>query len=216
MERIEKLQKKLKELEPTIKGSLNSIYICLQILFIDLLSKGLYEETSWKSVFDNLKSIEAKVNSLDVDDDTRYSYMLEIASLIHEIGMRQFIELTARTMIQKKSLGLSPMKERLSNAQQINLLLVKPRELLQSIWDYSERTKNTYLQAMVLFKRTYMFYGLTLNSFMASYCDRDQVDIAIYKTSYPSNLFDITYADILNAYNIFKSRRDLSVHASSL
>jgi hypothetical protein len=200
---------KLKALKSNLKGVLNSIYISLQILFMELLNTSIYDDgTSIEEAFTEIEAIQAKIDSIEAPEETRYFYLLEIVSFTHEIGIRQLLRVTARMMIQKRMLGNSPLNERLDNAKLLYSLIVRPKKLLRLIGEYSKRTNNAYMQAMVLFKRTYMFYSLVLQSLMSAYANGTSIEN--FKESHTPELFRQTYNDILEAYNIFRQRRDLS------
>jgi len=199
--------KKLKEVEVSIKGEMNSIFIGLQILFMELLTTTIYEEKSLENVFKKIESIENQINTLDASQETRYLYMLEIISFVHQIGIRHFLESATRMMIQKKILGDSPLQERLANAKLLVMLIEKTQKILQLILEYSKKTKNDYLMATVLFKKTYMFYSFSLQSLGISYSSGTGLDS--FKETPPANLFKQAYREIINAYNIFQERNDL-------
>lgn len=199
--------KKLKEVEVSIKGEMNSIFIGLQILFMELVNTTIYEEKPLENVLKKIESIENQINTLDAPQETRYLYMLEIISFVHQLGIRHFLESTTRMMIQKKILGNSPLQERLANAKLLVMLIEKPQKILQLILDYSKKTKNDYLMATVLFKKTYMFYSFSLQSLGISYSSGTSLDS--FKETHPANLFKQAYSEIINAYNIFQKRNDL-------
>lgn len=200
--------KKLKEVEVSVKGEMNSIFIGLQILFMELLNTTIiYEEKSLENVLKKIESIENQINTLEAPQETRYLYMMEVVSFVHHIGIRHFLQSITRMMIQKKILGDSPLQERLANAKLLVMLIVKPQEILQLIWDYSNKTKNDYLMATALFKKTYMFYSFSLQSLGLSYSSGTSIDSL--KKTHPTNLFKQAYSEIINAYNIFQKRNDL-------
>lgn len=199
--------KKLKEVEVSIKGEMNSIFIGLQILFMELLNTTIYEEKSLENVLKKIDSIENQINALDASQETRYLYMLEVMSFVHQIGIRHFLESTTRMMIQKKILGNSPLQERLVNAKLLVMLITKSQRILQLILDYSNKTKNDYLMATVLFKKTYMFYSFSLQSLGLSYSSGTSLDS--FKETHPANLFKQAYSEIIKAYDIFQKRNDL-------
>lgn len=197
----------MKEFGAAVKGALNLIYIHLQTLFVELLDTSIYDETSFEHVFSNIEDIQERINRLDVAEDIKYLYMLDVLSLIHEIGIRQFSKFEARMMIQKRLLGDSPLQERVTNAKLLAILLLKTQERLQFIWTYSNKSDNAYLQAMVLFKKTYMFYSFTVQRLISSYANRD--GMGSFKETCSAELFVQAYSDIIKAYTVFKERRDL-------
>jgi hypothetical protein len=196
----------LKGLQANIKGEMNSIFLKLKILFLELHNTNIYEETSFDHIFKKVETIGEDIKKINISEEKKYHYMLEVMSFIHEVGIQHFLKTTARMSIQKRILGEVPYQERLANAKMLMELIIKPQEFLQLVNEYAINAENEYLHAMVIFKKNYMFYSFMFQSLVATYSDGTSIEK--FKETHPATLFSQAYRELVTAYNIFSKKMD--------
>lgn len=204
----EAYRQSLVELAPSIRGEHNCIYISLQILFHDLLCGEMFDQDKLSETLAAVNAVGLKIVSLDVEEDIKYSYMLELAAFLHHIGMRHFIKFVSQKMLVSKMLGKEiPFAQRLDSARLIAMLTSMPQEFLKYVWDYSIKNGKEYLRGVVLYKKAYMFHSFLFHQTAASY---ESFNSAVdYKADFPTDLVKTTYYELLECYNIFYGKGDL-------
>lgn len=205
---------KLRSIEPHIKNNSNAILIRIQILFNEMIDINVFAIEPFKYILPKLDSLIEAINSCKIDEEIRNYYSLEILSVMYQIGIQHFFRYTTDALIQKKVLGEAPIKERISNAHTLIMLLGTPMKLLQEIYEYSVRESNEHLKAAVIFKRTFMFDSLVMTTLTSVFSG--EITFDKFKDQQQPQLFEQSYRDIIDAYNIFNKRYDLDIAYRSL
>lgn len=210
----DKYLNKLRLIEPHIKNDSNAILIKIQILFNEMIDINVFANEPFKYILPKLDSLIETINSSKIDEDIRNYYSLEILSVMYQIGIQHFFRYTTDALIQKKVLGEAPIKERISNAHTLIMLLGTPMKLLQGIYEYSVKENNEHLKAAVIFKRTFMFDSLVMTTLTSVFSG--EITFDKFKDQQQPQLFEQSYRDIIDAYNIFNNRYDLDIAYRSL
>lgn len=190
------------------KGIMNSVLIRLKILFFELFLYHKKSDHFFEHIFKEITSIWTAILDCDIDEESRQYFLLEIVSCIHEIGILTFIRSVTYLEIQRKTIGEPPLQDKLNAARLLAIMLAKPQQLLSTIWDYASKAKNEYLQAVILYKKNYMFYSFLLQNTFFAFSQEN--GLAQLKTTTEKKLFSIAYNELISAHNIFHKRMDLS------
>lgn len=214
--RIDKVKylDKLRSLKPHIKNTSNVILIKIQILFNEMIDINVFSTEPFKYILPKLDSLIEDICSCKIDEEIINYYSLEILSVMYQIGIQHFFRYTTDALIQKKVLGEAPMNERISNAHTLIMLFGTPMKLLQEIYEYSVRESNEHLKAAVIFKRTFMFDSLVMTTLTSVFSG--EITFDKFKDQQQPQLFEQSYRDIIDAYNIFNKRCDLDIAYKSL
>lgn len=206
--------KRLKSIEPQIKSQTNGILVKIQILFNEMTDINVFANDPFKNILPRLDSVITTISQSNIDEEIRNYYSLELLSIMFQVGIQHFFRYTTDALIQKKVLGEAPIKERISNAHTLIMLLGTPMKFLKEIYDFSVKENNEHLKAAVIFKRTFMFDSFVMASLSSIFSG--EVTFDKFKEQQQPQLFEQSYADILDAYNIFNKRFDLEIAYKSL
>lgn len=205
---------KLKSIEPEIRSDANGILVKIQILFTDMTNINVFATEPFKEILPKLDSLIMNINICKIDEEIKNYYTLEILSIMFQVGIQHFFRSTTDALIQKKVLGEAPLKARLDNAHMLIMLLGIPMKSLKEIYDYSLKANNDHLKAAVIFKRTFMFNSFVMANMSSIFSG--EVTFDKYREQQQPQLFEQSYHDSLEAYNIFNKKHDLSIAYKSL
>lgn len=198
----------LKKLLKSVKGEMNSIHIQLQLVFNELLNVTLLDKVNYDEIFKKLERLESAISKISLSEEVRYCYMMELVSFVHQIGIQHFLKFSTKMIIQKKVLGEMPFEERLATGQLLVSLIVKPQVFLNTVWEYAKKVNNEYLQALVFFKKNYMFHSYIFQSLAVSL--QSENGIEKFRGNVTSDLFKQAFREVICAYNIFYKKMDLT------
>ena len=190
----------LSNLKDETTNILYLIHIRLKIIFFDIL-KASDDDDYTKLILDEIDCMRNDLNNIDISEELRNYYLLEIASFLFQMGNLKYIREVAHITIKRKILGEPILAETILKAQTLSSLILEPKLMAQKVYKYAEESNNIHLKAIVLYKMCLFFITFEMRNLISSL--KDNNSFALFEKPQSKDFFSETLNYALTAYNIF-------------
>lgn len=190
----------LSNLKDETTNILYLIHIRLKIIFFDIL-KASDDDDYTKTILDEIDCIRNDLNNIDISEELRNYYLLEIASFLFQMGNLKYIREVAYITIKRKIFGEPILAETTLKAQTLSSLISEPKLMAQKVYKYAEDSNNIHLKAIVLYKMCLFFITFEMRNLISSL--KDNNSLALFEKPQSKDFFSETLNYALTAYNIF-------------